>query len=78
MFMKTEKKRKHKGFAVAIGVLAMYGAYSVIKCAKDMCVSRVSAMAGCIGKLKRKKMSENCCPEMDCTPSCQCEEEPYD
>ena len=37
MFMKTEKRRKHKGFAIAIGALAMYGAYSVIK-ALRICV----------------------------------------
>lgn len=81
MFMKTEKRRKHKGFAIAIGALAMYGAYSVIKGAKDMCMGRISAMASCIGKMKKKKkgMAEEVCPESEaCAPCDGCEEEPYD
>ena len=80
IFTKAEKRKKHKGFAIAIGALAMYGAYSVIKCTKDFCCSRASAMAGWVDrmKMKKSKAKSQVCTTTDSTCCADSEEEPYD
>lgn len=57
MFMRSEKKKKHRGFAVAIGMLAMLGAYSLVTSVKEMCVCKVSSMMKGFKKLGKKKAS---------------------
>jgi len=43
-FMKNEKKKRHPMLALGVGALAVYGAYSVVKGAKDACVCKMSKM----------------------------------
>ncbi len=40
MFMKNGKKKTHPLMAISIGAMAIYGAYSVVHCAKEACVEK--------------------------------------
>ena len=52
--------------ALGIGAMAIYGAYSVVSCTKDMCVEKAKMLTKVMKK--KEKHKENC----GCTDSCEC------
>ncbi len=68
MFMRSDKKKKHRGFAVAIGMLAVYGAYKMVAGVKDACCCKMGAMMNCFKKIGKRK--SKCDPvEYECSYS---------
>ena len=65
MLMKNGKKKAHPALAIGIGAMAIYGAYSMVSCVKDMCCEKMKKMS----KLMKKKENteEKSC---DCEESC--------
>jgi hypothetical protein len=61
--MKNEKKKHHPTLALGIGALAVYGAYSMVKCVKDGCVCKMSKMKNIF-----KKKDAGC----ECVSTCEC------
>lgn len=62
-FMKSEKKKKHPLLAMAVGGMAMYGAYSAVNSMKCCCMEKMNSMMTMM-KSKKKKCqasSENSC-----------------
>ena len=76
MLMKNEKKKKHPLMAIAVGGLAMFGAYSIVSGAKNACKSKVCGMMNAMKKNKGAKQSydaEDCsCTVSDCDSSGVC------
>ena len=58
MFSNT-KRKKHPILAMAVGGLAIFGAYSMVCCAKNTVCSCKDKMTLMMGKKGKK-----CCPEM--------------
>lgn len=76
MFLGNEKKKKRGGYAIAIGALAMYGAYRLISSVKCACRSGIDSMMSSVKKMKKKMPSA----DADCD-FCNCSDddsEPYD
>jgi hypothetical protein len=78
MFIGNEKKKKRGGYAIAIGALAMYGAYRLIAGMKTAILSGTSGMMRAMKKMKKKTVGDCSCmdsmTDMDCDSEC----EPYD
>jgi hypothetical protein len=66
MLMKNGKKKTHPILALGIGAMAVYGAYSVVSCAKDMCAEKAKMLTKVMKK--KEKHHENC----GCGDSCEC------
>ena len=58
MFMLgNPKKKKHPLLAVAVGVFAVYGAYSMVCSVKECCSARMAKMMRCMSKKKKSDTS---------------------
>ena len=65
MFMKNGKKRSRPLLAVGIGAMALYGAYSMVRCMKENCAEKLEMLTKVI---KKKKNKDDICPsECDCS-----------
>lgn len=64
MFMKNEKKKMRPWFAVGIGALTVYGAYSMVACIKNTCCKKVEMLTNVIKNSKNKK--KDCSEDMEC------------
>ena len=73
MLIGNDKKKRSGGYAVAIGALAMYGAYRIISGMKNIFSGGAAMMSNGMKKIK-KKMPE-CCDDQSCTEE---DSEPYD
>lgn len=61
MFLKNEKKKQRPLLAIGIGAMALYGAYSAVSCAKEMCVKRMNMLTKVFkSKPKCNKNDEKC------------------
>ena len=66
--MKNGKKRSRPLLAVGIGAMALYGAYSAVKCMKEGCSEKLGMLTK---MLKKKKKDDSSCPtDCDCDVSC--------
>lgn len=63
MFMKSEKKKGRHLLAVGVGAMAIYGAYSVVSCIKQMCCEKMHMLTNVV---KNKKNKDD-----DCASACE-------
>lgn len=64
MFSRTQKKKKHPLLAVSIGAMALFGAYSLVTAACDMCREKTKTL---MRAMKKHKCSDACdCSGDDC------------
>ena len=77
MILGSEKKKKRGGYAVAIGALAMYGAYRIIAGMKSAVCSGASGMMRIVNKMKKKSSGDDCCSDIT-DNAYDSESEPYD
>ena len=64
MMFGNDKKKKNPAFAIALGALAVYGAYSMVSCVKNTCAEKCKR----ITDMFKKKGKDKCCEE-DCAES---------
>lgn len=60
--MKQGKKKRRPLLAIGIGAMAIYGAYSVVRCAKDACCEKAKMLTKAFKKKEK------------CTDKCTCDE----
>ena len=62
MFMKSGKRKAHPLFAIGVGAMALYGAYSMVACMKKSCVEKAEMLTNVfkMGKKQEKHSSEEC------------------
>ena len=61
MFMKNDKKKSRPLLAIGVGALAVYGAYSMVAGAKNICCEKAKMLTNVFKKREK-------CEEMtDCT-----------
>lgn len=58
LMMKQGKKKRRPLLAIAIGGMAIYGAYSMVKCAKDTCCEKAKMLTKAFKK--KEKCKNNC------------------
>lgn len=64
MFSRTTKKKKHPLLAVSVGAMALFGAYSLVTAACDMCREKTKTL---MRAMKKHKCSDSCtCSDDDC------------
>lgn len=65
LMMKQGKKKTRPLLALSIGAMAIYGAYSAVKCAKDMCCEKAKMLTKAFKKKEKqsKKLFEDDCDE---------------
>ncbi len=72
MFMKNGKKKTHPLMAISIGAMAVYGAYSIVHCMKESCVSKCQIITKVF---KNKENKEKKAPKNACDDNCSCDNE---
>lgn len=62
MFLKNEKKKSRPLLAIGVGAMAIYGAYSVVRCMKESCCEKLGMLTRVVkkGKNKEKTPSDEC------------------
>jgi len=60
LMMKQGKKKTRPLLAIGIGAMAIYGAYSVVKCAKNTCCEKAKMLTKAF---KKKEKCKNSCIE---------------
>ena len=60
MLMKGGKKKMHPWLAIGVGAAAVYGAYSMVCCLKEMCAEKAKMLTKAI---KKKEKCEECTEE---------------
>lgn len=63
LMMKQGKKKTRPLLAIGIGAMAIYGAYSVVKCAKNTCCEKAKMLTKAF---KKKEKCKNSCIEDEC------------
>lgn len=63
MFMKNDKKKAHPMLAIGIGAMALYGAYSAVSSAKQMCCQKAEMLTKVFKK--KEKCEDKCAPEAE-------------
>ena len=63
MFMKNDKKKIRPIFAMGLGAMAVYGAYSMVSSIKNTCCEKAQMLTNV---LKNKSKKKN-----DCTENCE-------
>lgn len=65
MFTRCQKKKRHPLLAVGIGAMALFGAYSLVSAACDMCREKTKTL---MRAMKRKNTTavEDCGCDDDC------------
>ena len=58
LMMKQGKKKRRPLLAIAVGAMAIYGAYSVVRCAKDACCEKAKMLTKVF---KKKEKCKNSC-----------------
>ena len=61
--MKNDKKKKRPILVVGIGAMALYGAYSAVKCVKETCTESAKMITKVF---KNKKKCENSAEDCKC------------
>ena len=74
MLIGSEKKKKKGGYALAIGALAMYGAYRMISGIKNACSCGMDSLMKGMKRMKGKTPAAEC----DTPDECDSDSEPYD
>ena len=64
MIFGNEKKKKNPAFAIALGALAVYGAYSMVASVKDCCSEKCKMLTNMF-----KKKEKAHCPDTECAES---------
>ena len=59
MMFGNDKKKKNPAFAIALGALAVYGAYSMVSSVKNTCSEKCKK----ITDMFKKKGNDKCCDE---------------
>lgn len=67
MFMKSDKKKKNPAVAIGVGALALYGAYSMVCCVKNICCEKGKMLTN---MFKKKQNCENSQPDCNCSEDC--------
>ena len=65
MFSRTQKKKRHPLFALGVGAMAIFGTYSLVTAACDMCREKMKTLMRAVKKHK--------C-DMPCDPCDECED----
>ena len=65
MLMKSPKKRMYPFFAIGIGALAVYGAYSIVNGMKECCAEKAHMLTNVFKKKENSKKTDIECDE-DC------------
>jgi len=60
LMMKQGKKKTRPLLAIGIGAMAIYGAYSVVKCAKNTCCEKAKMLTKAF---KKEEKCKNSCIE---------------
>ncbi len=60
MMMKNGKKKHHTWLLVGVGAAAVYGAYSMVSCLKEMCCTKAKMLTNVL-----KKKEKECKAEME-------------
>lgn len=59
--MKNDKKKKRPMFVIGVGAMALYGAYSAVKCIKETCTESMKMITKVFkNKKKCEKTAEDC------------------
>ena len=65
MIFGNEKKKKNPAFAIAIGALAVYGAYSMVASVKECCSEKCKMLTNMFKKKEKECHKESDTPETD-------------
>ncbi|MBE6536674.1 MAG: hypothetical protein E7673_01850 [Ruminococcaceae bacterium] len=60
LMMKQGKKKMRPLLAIGVGAMAIYGAYSVVKCVKETCCEKAKMLTKVIKKKEKEKKNSEC------------------
>ena len=63
--VKYNKKKQHGWLLIGVGAMALYGAYSMVECIKEMCCNKAKMLTNMFKKKEKECLSDENCEDRE-------------